>query len=122
MQTNSFTVLVGADRLGYFGMVAGARGMVSSFAGVIPELYAALYTAIQGQETERAKELQRRIDRLCDILNNGVPLNVYKNGLSLRQMPVGQARRPIGPVPEATWQAMMEALTEEGYLHPESWL
>ncbi len=116
MQSDTFNVLVGADRLGFTGMKFGARGMVSSFAGVFPEVYLDLFRAMQAGDQQRAAGHQERIDTLVKIMYSGKPLNVYKDGLAMRGLPVGQARRPIGPLSSEARAVMEAQLRETGYL------
>ncbi len=116
MQNDQFTVLVGADRLGFKGMKFGARGMVSSFAGVFPESYLDLWHAMQAGDQEAGAAHQKRIDTLVATMYSGLPLNVYKDGLAFRDLPVGQARRPIGPLSPEARSTMEAELRELGYL------
>jgi dihydrodipicolinate synthase/N-acetylneuraminate lyase len=96
-----FDVICGSDELGLAAFQAGATGLVSSGAGIFPELYLTLYSAWQSGRAAEAEVAQGRIDAMQRVLGNGARLDWYKYAWALQGLPIGGVRPPLAsPSPE----------------------
>ncbi len=117
LQSEEFDVMVGMDPLVHRGLSGGAVGAVSSFAGVFPEPYLELYRCHQEGRPEEAVAIQERIVDLCSLLQFGAPLSIYKECLTMRGIPAGIARPPIGRITDLRRRETKEALRSRGFLN-----
>ena len=90
-----FDVVCGNDEKDLSAFQDGAAGIVSSGAGVFPELYLALYAAWKAGRMQEAKAAQARIIAMQEALGNGARLGWYKYVLAERGVPIGGVRAPL---------------------------
>ena len=94
-------------------------GALVGFASFIPELITSLYAAVQGNDLKTAQGIQRRINRLKEVVYaSGEPSGEaharMKTAMMLagRSVPISHGRRsrpPSGPMLEKIRQAVAEA-------------
>jgi len=65
-----FTVLVGCEQLSATGLLAGADGIVPGAANFAPKIYRDLYDAAVKGESNRAVELQDKVNEIVGIYKN----------------------------------------------------
>jgi len=88
----------------------GLDACVSGNANVVPELIVALYHATTVGNLALARELQRHVNNLRQLLKDGSDLSLLKGVLARRGLSVGAVRAPLLQAPEAIiaqrWQAL----------------
>jgi len=67
--SDEFTVLTAAGRLLFSTLAVGGHGGAFAEAMIAPKLYVELYEAFERGDVSRARELQRRLAPLGDVLN-----------------------------------------------------
>ena len=90
-----FDVVCGNDEKDLSAFREGAAGIVSSGAGVFPELYLELHGAWKAGRLAEAQAAQARIVAMQEALGNGARLGWYKYVLAERGIPIGGARAPL---------------------------
>ncbi len=73
----------------------GAAGIVSGPANVFPELYVEVIRSIEGGNIKQAQKCQRLINKLCNIVHQGVPLAFIKESVRILGYEVGPVRAPL---------------------------
>lgn len=107
-------IFCGVDGLMLPALVMGAHGQVSGNANVFPELFRDLYAAWLQGDLERARKLQRLVDRVRLVLRDGISPVYFKEALKLRGVPAGHVRGPLRELPPETAQAVKEGLQALG--------
>ncbi len=79
-----FSVVTGPDDLFYCLLASGGDGTISGNSNVIPECYAAVYSAFLRGDYIAAAKLQDRVIRLNAVLSGPNSLACYKAGLVRR--------------------------------------
>ncbi|MBK8285495.1 MAG: 4-hydroxy-tetrahydrodipicolinate synthase [Ahniella sp.] len=112
LQSDTFDVLSGDDGTGLRAMLAGARGVISVAANVVPELFARLCAlALAGEREEAA-----RIDAGFAALNDA--LGVESNPIPAKFLVAGQGRcrnvlrLPLQPLSPALAPMVLDALAQ----------
>ena len=112
-------VFVGPEGILLDAWQRGCAGSVTACANIAPRLFVDLYSAFREGRLEEA----RRLQVLAAELGGAVGLHTFpsmlKEALRLAGFPVGDCRRPIGPVPAEARQAVagvIQHLREAGYL------
>ncbi len=105
-----FDVLCGNDESDLEALQAGAAGLVSSGAGIFPELYLGLYHAWKGGELPEAQAAQKKVTAMQAALGDGARLGWYKYVLALRGLPIGGVRAPLSDPSPAEQEAIRESL------------
>jgi 4-hydroxy-tetrahydrodipicolinate synthase len=90
-----FAVVCGSDEKDLAAFQDGAAGVVSSGAGIFPELYLGLYEAWKAGRLAQAEAAQTRIVAMQGALGDGARLGWYKYVLAQRGVPVGGVRAPM---------------------------
>ncbi len=90
-----FDVVCGNDEKDLAAFQDGAAGIVSSGAGIFPELYLELHSAWKAGRLAEAEKAQARIIAMQEALGNGARLGWYKYVLAKRGVPVGGVRPPL---------------------------
>jgi 4-hydroxy-tetrahydrodipicolinate synthase len=95
-----FAVLSGSDVLAAAAVQAGAVGIVSGLAGVVPEPFVAMWGAWRRGDQKAFLNCYEVILRVAPILQHGAQFSLLK-GIASRQASVdlGPARPPQAPVP-----------------------
>jgi 4-hydroxy-tetrahydrodipicolinate synthase len=88
-------VLIGHDEVALNGLAGGASGLILASAQVYPEIWQELLKAIQAGELEKARSLQRRVQKISRIfcrMGGGVAV---KQALKLMGIDMGPPRGPM---------------------------
>ena len=107
-----FDVVCGNDETDLAAFQDGATGIVSSGAGIFPELYLELHAAWRGGRLLDAEAAQARIIAMQEALGNGARLGWYKYVLAQRGIPVGGVRGPLLDPSPADQEAIRKNLKE----------
>lgn len=91
-------VLVGHDEIVVGALAAGASGMILASANVYPEIWQEVYRAIREGDVERAREFQRRVQKLSRIFVRYGGAVAVKAALNMMGMKVGHPRKPLKSV------------------------
>ncbi|HOV33595.1 MAG TPA: dihydrodipicolinate synthase family protein [Candidatus Hydrogenedens sp.] len=90
----SFVVINGVDEYGYQAFLAGVQGAVSGTSNVAPEIYLGVYDNVMKRKLPEAWIYQTQLTRLCQILQYGKNMGIFKQALKLRGIDVGFVRPP----------------------------
>lgn len=112
----AFEVISGNDGFAWAAFQGGARGLVSSGAGIFPEVYLALYRAWQDGRTTDAEATQAQINALQRVLGDGARLGWYKHGWRLQGLPIGGVRPPLADPSPAEGEEIRKGLKALGLL------
>ena len=107
-----FAVVCGSDETDLGAFQDGAAGVVSSGAGVFPELYLELYEAWKAGRLAQAQAAQARIVAMQNALGDGARLGWYKYVLKERGVPVGGVRAPMQDPSRADIDGIDKSLKE----------
>ncbi|QKJ87139.1 Dihydrodipicolinate synthase [Paramixta manurensis] len=94
LNQETFSVVVGADRLFLPALAMGCDGVVSGVSCVYPEPFIAVWKAWQDGDIDAARRAQRRANRFCETLRNGSNMAFFKAGLAHRGIAAGSMRAP----------------------------
>jgi len=108
----NFDVVCGNDEKDLSAFQDGAAGVVSSGAGIFPELYLELHAAWKAGRLAEAQAAQARILAMQEALGNGARLGWYKYVLAERGIPVGGVRAPLLDPSPADQAAIRKRLRE----------
>lgn len=111
-----FDVVCGADHLAATALYSGARGIVSSIAGVFPEPYVALHRAVLTGDDDGALRAQKVINRLVRALTTEAHIPMLKAALEARGIPGMGVRRPFLPCSPAGQKIVTQIVREESHL------
>jgi 4-hydroxy-tetrahydrodipicolinate synthase len=110
LRDGNFDTANGSDGLILAAMTMGFDACVSGNANVVPELVVALYRAATEGNLELARELQRKLDAVRQLLGDGGDLSLFKGILAQRGLDIGAVRTPLLQAPEAViiqrWHAL----------------
>ena len=90
-----FSVLFGPDRLFLPAMVMGCDGTVSGCSGPMPEHFVEIYHAYMEGNIEKAREEQKIATEICEVLQNGSDMGIFKAALEMRGINSGHMRSPL---------------------------
>ncbi len=108
-----FDVVCGNDEKDLAAFQDGAAGIVSSGAGIFPELYLELHAAWKAGRLADAQSAQARIVAMQEVLGNGARLGWYKYVLAELGVPIGGVRAPLldpTPAERAALRSSLRAL------------
>lgn len=108
--TEHMSILVGNDMLCLPLLFMGAAGVVSGPANIFPELYVELFERLKNGELRGARQCQKLIDELCQILTYGQPVACIKEALQWLGLDVGEARPPLRSLGLAERERLRQAL------------
>lgn len=112
-----FAVLTGIDSQFYPALCAGARGIFSTAACVIPAEMVAIYDAFLAGDHERARALHLRVQVLNRFLEYDPGyVAPCKEALALLGLPSGPVRRPLPDLTPEERAGIRAALAELGLL------
>lgn len=110
LRDGNFNTANGSDGLILAALAMGVDACVSGNANVVPELVVALYYAATEGDLGLARELQRKVDAVRQLLGDGGDLSLFKGILARRGLDVGAVRAPLLQAPEVVvtqrWQAL----------------
>jgi dihydrodipicolinate synthase/N-acetylneuraminate lyase len=109
---SDFDVVCGNDENDLSAFQDGAVGIVSSGAGVFPELYLELHAAWKAGRLAEARAAQARIVAMQEALGNGARLGWYKYVLAERGIPIGGVRAPLLDPSPVEQEAIRKHLNE----------
>lgn len=123
----NFRVVIGADPLALPAFLAGAVGMVSGPAGVLPEPYVALWRAWKGGEHEALLRWQGVVLGISRAVHHGARIDLLKALANRRWGGMGSPRPPLLPPEAEELEAVCRELQDllAGALLPEetyAWL
>jgi 4-hydroxy-tetrahydrodipicolinate synthase len=98
---DGFRVFQGLDSIILPSLAMGADGCVAAIANVIPEIVVELCRSFANGDWEGAREAQAKVTILRQALALGTFPAVLKAAIEMIGEPVGPARRPVTPLPEA---------------------
>lgn len=107
-----FDVICGNDEKVLSAFQDGAAAIVSSGAGIFPDLYLELHAAWKAGRLAEAQAAQARIIAMQEALGNGARLGWYKYVLALRGVPIGGVRAPLLDPSPADQEAILKSLKE----------
>jgi 4-hydroxy-tetrahydrodipicolinate synthase len=111
LRDGDFNTAIGADGLTLAGVAVGIDAFISGNANVVPELIVALYEAASSGDLILARELQRQLDTVRQLLGDGSNYSLFKGILAQRGIAVGQVRAPLLQSPEAIIQERWRELS-----------
>ncbi len=114
LRNGDFNTASGNDGQILMGIAMGFDACVSGNANVVPDLVVALYNAALEGNLESARELQRKVDSVRRILEDGADLSLFKGILTQRGLAVGAVRAPLLQAPEAVITQRWHALNALG--------
>jgi len=112
-----FDVVCGNDETDLSAFQDGAVGIVSSGAGIFPELYLELHSAWKTGRLSEAQVAQARIVAMQEALGNGARLGWYKYVLAQRGIPVGGVRAPLLDPDPSDQEAIRKRMKELNLLY-----
>ncbi len=89
-----FALINGVDEYGYQAFLAGVQGAVSGTANVAPEIYLGVYENCMKRRLPEAWIYQTQLTTLCQTLQYGKNLGLFKYALKLRGIDAGYVRPP----------------------------
>jgi 4-hydroxy-tetrahydrodipicolinate synthase len=110
-RSGAFNTASGSDGQILVGMAMGFDACVSGNANVVPELVVALYHGASQGSLDLARELQRKLDAVREVLGDGTDLSLYKGILAQRGLTVGCVRPPLLPASKTAIARCWQALT-----------
>lgn len=93
---SDFLVYSGCDEMAVSGLLAGADGIIGSFFNLIPEVFLKIYDAVEKNEIDTAKKLQRQAVEII-MYTTKVPsfYSALKVMLRYQGINAGYCRRPF---------------------------
>ena len=114
-----FSVMCGPDDLFYCLLSSGGDGTISGNSNVIPEQYAAVYSAFLAGDWKKAARLQDRVIALNAVISGPNNIACYKSGLVRRGIIAGNTTRsPLTALTPAEEEALFARMDALDYLHP----
>lgn len=110
LNDGNFSVLFGPDRLFLPAMTMGCDGTVSGCSGPMPEHFVKVYKNYQVGDMAGALREQKIANEICEILQSGADMGIFKAALDLRGVPGGHMRAPLMDLDEEERQALSARL------------
>lgn len=114
-------VIVGAEEISYFGLLAGSPGATSAMANFAPKLIVDVYDAISRDDVKTARSLffdRVLLFRHLDVpgVVQGFPVQIayVKEAMNLLGMHGGPVRPPLAQLPREKKEELRRVLTELG--------
>lgn len=95
IRDGNFSVLFGPDRLFLPALAMGADGTVSGVSGPMPEHFVEVYRAWKAGDVEKARQEQKIANEICEILQSGADMGIFKAVLDFRGLTGGHMRKPL---------------------------
>lgn len=112
------SVLVGSDALVLAALAVGGAGVISAVANPFPEPVLAVFNAFKKGDLALARELQKKLNKLRSVLQEGPYLAAYKAALKMRGYEFGGAKAPMREMNQEEYDKLKAVLSELGYLQP----
>lgn len=95
IRDGNFSCLFGPDRLFLPALAMGCDGTVSGVSGPMPEHFVAIYKAWKEGDIEKARSEQKIANEICEILQSGADMGIFKAVLDFRGLTGGHMRKPL---------------------------
>lgn len=116
INNETFSVLVGPDHLFHAVCAVGGDGVVSGNAMIVGEHYAMLWQAIQNKDMALAAKIQRRTNRLNELLCSVNNIAAYKTVLKAEGiLATARVRRPMYNLTDDQERSLLEQLKAMNY-------
>jgi dihydrodipicolinate synthase/N-acetylneuraminate lyase len=117
IRAEDFDVVLGTEAMFLSAAALGVQAYIPGLGNAFPEICVSLYEAATRMELERARELQRQVNELRDImyLAKSTVVAVYSL-LQIRGVCDAYPREPFIALPAAEIAAMRDALVKGGFL------
>ncbi|MFC4598628.1 dihydrodipicolinate synthase family protein [Cohnella hongkongensis] len=109
LEKTNLEVMIGVDNLAMEGPLFGATGWISGVSNALPKEGAELFRLSRQGKLEEAMKLYRHLLPLFRFDANAQLVQSIKYMMELAGFPVGPARPPRLPLPEADYVAIREA-------------
>jgi 4-hydroxy-tetrahydrodipicolinate synthase len=112
-----FRIFCGVEALSLPMLILGGSGLMNAVGNLAPERVAALYTAVQQGDLERAREIHVELFELNQSIfidTNPIPLKYMMSRLGLLDDP--ELRLPLVSLEEANAKILDPILTRAGLL------
>ena len=110
LNDGNFSMLFGPDRLFLPAMAMGCDGTVSGCSGPMPEHFVNVYRAYLSGDMETARKEQKIANEICEILQSGADMGIFKAALQLRGLTGGHMRAPLIDLDEEEKQTLFKQL------------
>jgi 4-hydroxy-tetrahydrodipicolinate synthase len=111
-----FQVCNGCDPYGFQAYVAGASGAVSGTANVAGDLLVKVFDLVAAGKLTAAWKAQEKVIQLCEVLQYGRHLALFKEAMRLRGVDAGYVRSPQRELNAAEKKKLEAAMREAGLL------
>ena len=108
--SSEFSVLHGSDRHLSSMLAMGCDGTVSGVSSACPEPFVNVWNAWQAGDMQKVRYWQKAGREICDILQNGKDMAVFKAALKIRGLDAGHMRAPQLDLTELEFHSLKEAL------------
>lgn len=112
LRSGAFNTASGSDGQILAAQAVGCDACVSGNANVVPELVVALFDAAASGDLPRARQLQRQLNSVRQILADGADLALFKAILARRGLPFSAVRAPLQEVSQSVVDQRWEALSQ----------
>lgn len=109
-------IYTGMDMLLLVSLVIGATGAIAASSNFAPRLSVDLHDAVRRGDLDSARELQRRLVRLIQLLRAGPLPQGIKSALSLIGICGDTPAAPVEALPADKQQVLADGLRELGFL------
>ncbi len=114
-RSEGWTVFSGMDEQAALGLMYGAAGLIGSTLNFMPGVYREIYASVRGGDHARALALQRRGNRITELMISHGFVGAFREGLRLLGFDCGQPRLPNLPLPDEKRAALHAGLQEFGF-------
>lgn len=111
-----WTVFSGMDEQATLGLMYGAAGVIGSTLNFMPGVYREIYASVRSGDHARALELQRRANRITELMLNLGFAGAFREGMRLLGFDCGQPRLPNLPLLEEKRAALHTGFQELGFV------
>lgn len=91
---DKISIICGHDEIAATALMAGADGVILASANVIPDKWLELYRAIQSKNLDKARQIQREIQKITRLIVKGGAVAV-KEALHMMGYKIGETRKPM---------------------------
>ncbi|QAT50041.1 dihydrodipicolinate synthase family protein [Caproiciproducens sp. NJN-50] len=111
LNNGNFSVLFGADRLFLPALTMGCEGTVSGCSGPMPEHFVNIYKAYREGDMKKALQEQKIANEICEIMQSGADMGIFKAVLQFRGLAGGHMRAPLIDLDEAEKKELYARIT-----------
>jgi len=114
---DDFDFLIGCAPMSVYGLTKGANGIVPSTGNLCPEWYVQMIDYIQANNTEGAKQMQEKTDRISAIYQNGRTLSqsipALKVMMKMKGLCTGEVMPPMISIASNEKEAFISEVNNE---------